>query len=246
MNYDDYLEHYGVLGMRWGIRRYQNKDGSLTNEGRKRLGLDVYDKDHNSDTLLKKGTKVNRVVSTNDIDEYLDPEIGGSIETAKDYVNRVIKNDQKYERKYLSVEDVKNSGRYNGKDYYLSWFTDGGWDPDYAQVVNYLLKDDAKIASGKQVVDALLDEVGSYKLTSMLKTGSSITSLTLDYTRDKNLFDRVNKKFQDKGYDGIEDINDLETDMPIILFNSSQKLSDPVSIQSGKEAIDEFLKKRRV
>lgn len=37
--YNDYLAHYGVLGMRWGVRRYQNKDGSLTKEGKKRLGI---------------------------------------------------------------------------------------------------------------------------------------------------------------------------------------------------------------
>lgn len=36
--WSDELEHFGVLGMRWGIRRYQNKDGTLTKEGRKRLG----------------------------------------------------------------------------------------------------------------------------------------------------------------------------------------------------------------
>lgn len=33
----DELEHHGVLGQKWGIRRYQNKDGSLTAEGRKRV-----------------------------------------------------------------------------------------------------------------------------------------------------------------------------------------------------------------
>ena len=33
-----YLCHHGVVGMKWGVRRYQNKDGSLTAEGRRHLG----------------------------------------------------------------------------------------------------------------------------------------------------------------------------------------------------------------
>lgn len=35
------LTHYGIKGMRWGVRRYQNKDGSLTPAGKKRLDRDV-------------------------------------------------------------------------------------------------------------------------------------------------------------------------------------------------------------
>lgn len=35
---DPYLAHYGIMGMKWGVRRYQNEDGSLTVEGRARYG----------------------------------------------------------------------------------------------------------------------------------------------------------------------------------------------------------------
>lgn len=34
-----FLKHYGTLGMKWGERRYQNKDGSLTPEGRRHWGI---------------------------------------------------------------------------------------------------------------------------------------------------------------------------------------------------------------
>ncbi len=36
--YSDELYHHGIKGQRWGIRRYQNEDGTLTADGKIRYG----------------------------------------------------------------------------------------------------------------------------------------------------------------------------------------------------------------
>ena len=38
IHYDSVIEHHGIKGQKWGVRRYQNPDGTLTPLGRKKLG----------------------------------------------------------------------------------------------------------------------------------------------------------------------------------------------------------------
>lgn len=67
----DYLIHHGILGQKWGVRRYQNEDGSLTAAGKKRY------------LNGKKG----RELLKNDINETIDKNINAFCEFAKKWYN---------------------------------------------------------------------------------------------------------------------------------------------------------------
>jgi len=56
---NDYLVHYGIKGQHWGIRRFQNEDGSLTPEGQ-RQRAEYYDQYRSHD--FKRGTDAIRSV----------------------------------------------------------------------------------------------------------------------------------------------------------------------------------------
>ena len=55
---DNDLMHHGVLGMKWGVRRYQNADGSYTAKGRKHYGLDK----PNANNLRNQGYSDDQIV----------------------------------------------------------------------------------------------------------------------------------------------------------------------------------------
>ena len=80
-SWDSELCHHGIKGQKWGVRRFQNEDGSLTPEGRKRY--------YNSDgTLTKEGRR-----------EYMKQYKTASELIEKANLNKQAANYQKYQKR---------------------------------------------------------------------------------------------------------------------------------------------------
>lgn len=97
-NYNE-LYHAGIKGMKWGVRRYQNKDGTLTDAGKKRYARDArekefdqYDKEKN--VYYKESKKNGRSDLTADPDRYVKEDLERSKRVADSTANftRELKN----------------------------------------------------------------------------------------------------------------------------------------------------------
>lgn len=126
--YGESLYHHGVKGMKWGVRRYQNPDGSLTAKGKKRY----YDKSGN---LTKKGIKFNKeqedkfqrtVKSVKANAEIMNKN---KISEAKRDLKKLHKENSE---QYMKERDkwIRQEGEYKDQDYYAfkdiaadKWFT---------------------------------------------------------------------------------------------------------------------------
>lgn len=96
---DDELYHFGVKGMKWGVRRYQNEDGSLTSLGKKRDKM-LSDRK----TAKKHSTTSNMVKAEYSRREFEDAKTRLKLENQK----KKSKRQQDLEKKYIDQGFAKD------------------------------------------------------------------------------------------------------------------------------------------
>ena len=89
------LYHHGVKGQKWGIRRYQNEDGSLTEEGLKKK--EQYKKDLNEELrettnkiALRNYSRYDREATTYGIDKEANKKVIESMKRGKEIVKNMV------------------------------------------------------------------------------------------------------------------------------------------------------------
>ena len=154
------LVHWGVKGMKWGVRRYQNTDGSLTDAGKKR-----YERDQRENAGKKKGEKVGQADPSRWVKEDLDrtKKLTDASSRMTDDLKRI--NDSKTKSRSKSRMDLSSKTDKELRDEINRAFLEKQYNDMFAP---------QKINKGRAYAGKILETTGT-----VLTVGSSALGIAL-------------------------------------------------------------------
>lgn len=177
-NYTTELWHHGIMGMKWGIRRYQNPDGSLTIAGKIRYG----NKNRLEASINKKAAKLQR--KYNDL-------TGKSIRQNNAAKDKTKEETRKKDSKSKSISEMSSEelqaaiNRINLEKIYLQAMESvNPRKVNLGQKFIYSFKDQAVNSISKGAAEALGDVVKG-ALTKSLKKSFGLSDSSKDNQKKK-------------------------------------------------------------
>lgn len=243
----DFLAHHGIKGQKWGVRRYQNTDGSLTEEGRKRYSGKAI--------VYEPGTEFYRISTKADESDERNYRYVTRLQSDRDYYKGIYAMDMMYDpskytpESYAStkLKDVVSDYKQNYNIYELTYKnTQALISPNKRERVKIF---QTLIDQNPELVDRVRDDlmrdkffgknperrkeietvltVGANRKLSDIKTDKRAFQM---FSSALNNSEDVRKKYFDilseHGYNLIIDDNDAGeiTYKPMIVINPTQVL----------------------
>ena len=124
------LYHHGIKGQKWGVRRFQNKDGTYTEAGKRRMAKDLQKRLNKAEARtaqLYAGTNAQREATRHAAKEYEKAMRKGNEEKAKKWMERALSSNKRMEdldRKYYEsvVETSKLMKRVKNDPNFVTYY----------------------------------------------------------------------------------------------------------------------------